>query len=97
MSFAALRMTGVGVLCIVVVTANLPAQDSASRQLIQVVSSLNHTVQPSYLLLPPNPIISSKSSLVVLLHSWSYGMEQRQVDLEQDAARRRSATRRSRN
>ena len=66
----------------------LRAQDTANRHLIQVTSSIDRTTQPSYLFLPPNPITSFKPPLVVLMHSWSYGMEQRHVDLEADAARR---------
>jgi len=64
------------------------AQGNPNRSLIHVTSSIDGSSQPSYLLLPPTLPSGTPVPLVVLLHSWSYGLEQRQLDLEEDAARR---------
>jgi acetyl esterase/lipase len=68
--------------------AALPAQGNPARTLIHVTSSIDGSSQPSYVLLPPSLPAGKGAPLVVLLHSWSYGLEQRELDLEEDAARR---------
>lgn len=75
-------------LLLVAAVAPSPAQGNPNRTLIQVTSSIDGSSQPSYLLLPPAVAPDTSVPLIVLLHSWSFGLEQRQLDLEEDAARR---------
>ncbi|MEJ2240321.1 MAG: prolyl oligopeptidase family serine peptidase [Gemmatimonadales bacterium] len=59
------------------------------RHLIEVRSSIDGSAQPSYLILPPDFSAQGPSSpIVVSLHSWSFGVEQRWPDLEQMVADR---------
>lgn len=58
----------------------------ARRRRIEVVSSLDGTRQPSYVILPPGLLSASKPvPLLVALHSWSFGVEQRYSELERAA------------
>lgn len=52
-------------------------------------STLDQTIQPSYLILPPGYTASdAPRPLVVSLHTWSFDVEQRDTKLEQEAAER---------
>ncbi len=59
------------------------APTGPGRHLIEVISSVDGTSQPSYLVLPPNyPPDRGPTPIVVSLHSWSWGVEQRREELE---------------
>jgi dienelactone hydrolase len=67
--------------------AQIPA--APGRHLIEVRSSADGSAQPSYLILPP--AFSREGPprpVVVSLHSWSFGVEQRWPELEQMVADR---------
>lgn len=54
------------------------------RHLIEVESSVDESAQPSYLILPESFETKGPARpIVVSLHSWSYGVEQRWPDLEE--------------
>jgi len=55
------------------------------RHLVEVESSVDGSRQPSYVILPPGfQAESSPRPLVVSLHSWSFGVEQRRPELERE-------------
>ena len=57
------------------------------RHIIEVVSSVDVASQPSYLILPPSyDHEGDDKPIVVSLHSWSFGVEQRVEELEQAVA-----------
>jgi pimeloyl-ACP methyl ester carboxylesterase len=59
------------------------------RYLIEVESSVDGSAQPSYLILPPDFSRGGPARpIVVSLHSWSFGVEQRWPELEQMVAHR---------
>jgi poly(3-hydroxybutyrate) depolymerase len=63
--------------------------DEPGRHLIEVESSVDGSPQPSYLILPPDfSAEGSPTPIVVSLHSWSFGVEQRWPVLEQMVADR---------
>jgi len=63
--------------------------DEPGRHLIEVESSVDGSTQPSYLILPSDFSIGGPPRpIVVSLHSWSFGVEQRWPDLEQMVAER---------
>ena len=65
------------------------APTETGRHLIEVVSSVDGTPQPSYLILPSEFGENEDEVPVVLsLHSWSNGLEQRREDLEAAVAER---------
>ncbi len=67
--------------------APLPIQPGRYR--IQVVSTLDGSPQDSYLILPSGYVYSASAvPLVVALHSWSSGLEQRLPDWESEAEKR---------
>lgn len=69
----------------------LVAQESeeSNRHIIEVVSSVDGTRQPNYLILPKD---FNKNNgpvpIVVSLHSWSFGFQQRYPELEDGVAQR---------
>lgn len=76
---------------VAVVPAGLNAQapQEPGRHLIEVVSSMDGSPQPSYLILPPEfGENDDERPVVVSLHSWSFGLEQRRGDLEAGVAER---------
>ena len=61
----------------------------AGRHVIEVESSVDGSLQPSYLILPDNfGNRVDKVPMVVSLHSWSFGFQQRWPDLEAGVAER---------
>jgi cephalosporin-C deacetylase-like acetyl esterase len=69
----------------------LSAQElkQAGRHVIEVASSIDGSLQPSYLILPDNlDNRDDKVPIVVSLHSWSFGFQQRWPDLEAGVAER---------
>ncbi|MGK2925525.1 MAG: alpha/beta hydrolase family protein [Lysobacterales bacterium] len=59
------------------------------RHLIEVKSSVDGSFQPSYLILPPSfDPLAGEVPLVVSVHSWSHGLEQRQEAFEEETAKR---------
>jgi pimeloyl-ACP methyl ester carboxylesterase len=76
---------GFGVLLLastaITASAQLPTQPGRHR--VDVVSTSDGTSQPSYLILPPSyEHGTQKTPIVVSLHSWSFGVEQRNEELE---------------
>jgi len=65
-----------------------PDIPGAGRHEIFVTSTLDASLQPSYLIVPENLDPGVSVPLVVSLHSWSYGYEQRVEDLEQEVTSR---------
>ena len=86
------RMRVCGVIAIsAAMPAGLRAQvpTEPGRHLIEVVSSMDGSSQPSYLILPPEfDANDDEMPVVVSLHSWSFGLEQRRQDLEAMVAER---------
>ncbi|MFN8573044.1 MAG: prolyl oligopeptidase family serine peptidase [Gemmatimonadaceae bacterium] len=64
--------------------ANAPS--TPGRHRIEVQSSIDGSLQPSYLYLPAKPV--SPAPLAVLLHTWSFDLEQRDSTVEQEAEAR---------
>ena len=63
--------------------------NEAGRHLIEVVSSVDATRQPSYLILPAGiGETSGRFPVVVSLHSWSFGFQQRWEKLESGVTER---------
>ncbi len=63
--------------------------NEAGRHLIEVASSVDATRQPSYLILPADiGEANSKFPVVVSLHSWSFGFQQRWEELESGVTER---------
>lgn len=59
------------------------------RHIIGVTSSADGSQQPSYLIVPEGFRTSGALvPLVVSLHSWSFGLQQRNLDLEAEVAKR---------
>ena len=60
------------------------APTDPGRHLIEVASSIDNSLQPSYIILPPN-LEKAKANIpvVVSLHTWSFDLEQRNDALEQ--------------
>ena len=88
-----LRVTLTILVLSVVGAAALPAQSPAptspGRHRIEVPSSADGSVQPSYVYLPP--VISSAgvpAPLAVMLHTWSFNLEQRDTTVEAEARAR---------
>jgi len=70
-------------------TAGAQIPTEPGRYLIEVESAVDGSAQPSYLILPPDfrPGDAARP-IVVSLHSWSFGVEQRWLELEQMVADR---------
>lgn len=61
----------------------MPIPTSAGRHLIDVVSSIDGSRQPSYIILPANYDIEGAGvPIVISLHTWSFDLEQRHEALE---------------
>lgn len=68
-------------------SGQVPAEPGRHR--VEVESSVDGSRQPSYLILPPDfETGASERPIVVSLHSWSAGLEQRRQDLEEMVADR---------
>ena len=83
--------TRVLVWAVAAIPAGLNAQVplEPGRHLIEVVSSMDGSPQPSYLILPSEfGGNDDEMPVVVSLHSWSFGLEQRREDLEVAVAER---------
>jgi poly(3-hydroxybutyrate) depolymerase len=64
-------------------TASAQAPTDPGRHRVDIVSSVDGTPQASYVILPPAYEDGAQEiPLVVSLHSWSFGVEQRREDLE---------------
>lgn len=73
------------------ISPGLSAQEleQAGRHVIEVASSIDGSLQPSYLILPDNlGNRDDKVPIVVSLHSWSFGFQQRWPGLEAGVAKR---------
>ena len=87
-----IRLAGVIAVCTLAtmpfcIEAQTPMEPG--RHLIEVVSSIDGSLQPSYIILPPGfDRTSSEIPIVVSLHSWSIGFEQRHEALENLVAER---------
>jgi poly(3-hydroxybutyrate) depolymerase len=64
------------------------AQDSLAFQRIEVPSSIDRSLQPSKLYVPPGLDAPHPAPLVVLLHTWSFTLDQRHPGVEREVARR---------
>jgi dipeptidyl aminopeptidase/acylaminoacyl peptidase len=64
------------------------AQDSLTFTRIAVTSSIDGTSQPSNLYVPPSLDSAHSAPLAVLLHTWSFTLDQRHPGVEREAARR---------
>lgn len=73
-----------------VATGAMGAQEAVAsapgRHRIEVKSSVDGTLQPSYLYLPAR--LSSPAPLAVMLHTWSFDLEQRDSTVEREANER---------
>jgi len=71
-------------------TGTLGAQGGVAsapgRHRIEVKSSVDGTLQPSYLYLPAK--LASPAPLAVMLHTWSFDLEQRDSTVEEEANKR---------
>ena len=74
--------TALACLMIGSLSANLLGADKLPRTLFKFTSSADGTTQAAYLLLPKNLDRSQPVPLIVHLHSWSAGFEQRNPTLE---------------
>lgn len=68
--------------------AQQAAPSIPGRYRIEVPSSSDGTLQPSYLYVPTRGRGSPKAPLAVVLHTWSFDLEQRQQELEAEAEAR---------
>jgi poly(3-hydroxybutyrate) depolymerase len=69
--------------------AETAGQPSPGRQLIQIRSTRDGTLQPAYLIVPPGYGATGPGTpLVVALHTWNFTHEQRFQELEAGTARR---------
>jgi len=72
-----------------VASASAQVPTEPGRYLIEVESSVDGSAQSSYLILPPDFRAGGAARpIVVSLHSWSFGLEQRWPELEQMVAER---------
>jgi len=79
------RIISIAIWIIVVFPSVLNAEEpkEPGRHIIEVVSSIDNTRQPSYLILPAGiGEADSQIPVVVSLHSWSFGFQQRWEELE---------------
>lgn len=82
-----LMLGGAGVASPQVPTEAAPAEPGRHR--IEVTSTADSTIQPSYLIVPPGyRADAGPVPIVVSLHSWSANLEQRREDLEEAVAAR---------
>jgi len=73
----------------VVASAAAQVPTEPGRHLIEVESTVDGSAQPAYLILPPDFSAGGPARpIVVSLHSWSFGVEQRWPELEQMVADR---------
>lgn len=66
--------------------AQAAVPNTPGRHRIEVRSSADGSLQPSYLYLPPRP--ARPAPLAVLLHTWSFDLEQRDTTVEAEARAR---------
>lgn len=86
----ALRI-GIYVILVFVTSTEVAAQvpNDSGRHRVEVVSTMDKSPQPSYLILPPGyDPDGPEIPVVVALHSWSFGLEQRYKTLEEAVAKR---------
>lgn len=63
--------------------------EAGNREKVWIRSSIDQSRQPSYLILPANYDLTTKTvPLLVSLHTWSGNLEQRNLDLERAAERK---------
>ena len=61
----------------------MQAPNNPGRHLIEVTSSIDNSLQPSYIILPPAlEGVEASIPVVVSLHTWSFDLEQRNEELE---------------
>lgn len=84
------RIVFSGLAVLTVLAGVLRAQDVApkvpGRYRIDVRSTADSTLQPSYLYVPERK--TAPAPLAVMLHTWSYDLEQRDTTVEHEAAKR---------
>ena len=68
--------------------AQAVAPVNAGRHRVEISSSVDGSLQPSYIVIPERRNPSTAAPLVVVLHTWSFDLEQRQPDLELAVAAR---------
>ena len=86
----ALRV-GISAILVCVATTEVTAQapNDSGRHRFEVVSTTDGSPQASYVILPPGyDPDGPEVPVVVALHSWSFGLEQRNEDLEEAVAER---------
>ena len=89
--FATVRATLIPIWILSAISGELFAQEleQTGRHVIEVASSIDGSMQPSYLILPDDVRSRNrKVPIVVSLHSWSFGFQQRWPDLEAGVAKR---------
>ena len=67
-----------------------PITDDPRPERIEVKSSIDGSIQPSNLFRPPGHDPKVPASLAVLLHTWSFDLNQRHPTVEREAAAARS-------
>jgi acetyl esterase/lipase len=84
-----LAILALSVDCAAALPAQTPMPTSPGRHRIEVRSSVDGSVQPSYLYLPPLPSRpGAQMPLAVMLHTWSFDLEQRDTTVEAEARAR---------
>lgn len=68
--------------------AQTVAPVNVGRHRVEIASSVDGSLQPSYIVIPELRDKSAPAPLAVVLHTWSFDLEQRQPDLEAEAAAR---------
>jgi acetyl esterase/lipase len=84
-----LASLAIGVCVGIALQAQPPAPTTPGRHRIEVRSSVDASLQPSYVSVPARSAGSSTPApLAVILHTWSYDLEQRDSTVEAEAAAR---------
>lgn len=86
--YCRLMITGSVLLASRSLLAQVAAPASPGRHRVEISSSADGSVQPSYVIVPLRPGNAEPMPLAVVLHTWSFDLEQRQPELEAEAATR---------
>ena len=79
---------GIGLVSSFELCAQAVAPMNPGRHRVEILSSADGSMQPSYITVPEPRSAPERAPLVVVLHTWSFDLDQRQPELEAEAAAR---------
>ncbi len=79
---------GIGLVSSFELCAQAVAPMNPGRHRVEILSSADGSMQPSYITVPEPRPAPERAPLVVVLHTWSFDVDQRQPELEAEAAAR---------